>query len=45
MKRLLLLMLLSFAGTWVSAAEDCFDRYVAFLMSIHLIVSNFHRFG
>lgn len=26
MKRLLLLMLLSFAGTWVSAAEDCFDR-------------------
>ena len=26
MKRLLLLILLSFAGTWVSAAEDCFDR-------------------
>ena len=26
MKRLLLLMLLSFSGTCVSAAEDCFDR-------------------
>ena len=26
MKRLLLLMLFSFAGTCVSAAEDCFDR-------------------
>ena len=26
MKRLLLLMLLSFVGTCVSAAEDCFDR-------------------
>ena len=26
MKRLLLLMLLSFVGTCVAAAEDCFDR-------------------
>ncbi len=75
MKRLLLLLLLSFAGTWVSAAEDCFDRIaqkkgldadllraIAFVESsgnpsavgrntssedygLHLIVSNFHRFG